>query len=392
MSFEFKLPEIGEGVTEGEVVKWLVKQGDQVKEDQAIVEIMTDKATMEIAAPREGKIESLLAKVGDTLKVGKGLIVMDGSAATQKEESAEPKESVPLPTTVPIQEPKGNLPLASPATRKLAMEKGIDLTTVHGSGPGGRILQSDLTKGSAAPPTPPSGKEERIPLRGIRKKIAERMTHSKHLVADFTHFDEIDMTKAVELRQDLKAKAESRGAKLTYLPFIMRAVSLALREHPRLNSSLDDQRGEIVVRPSHNIGIAVDNRDSDLVVPVVQNVETKSLFQLANDLKEISEKAREAKLTPSDLQGGTFTITSVGKIGGLFATPIVNHPEAAILGFYQIQDRPVVREGQIVIRKMAYASVSIDHRIVDGAMGAAFLSTVKQNLESPQNLFNLLDG
>ncbi|MFH1262200.1 MAG: dihydrolipoamide acetyltransferase family protein [Pseudomonadota bacterium] len=390
MSFEFKLPEIGEGIKEGEVVRWLVKRGDRVAEDQPIVEVLTDKATVEISSPKSGKIAQLLVKEGEMVKVGKGLVTIEGngSGKTEFQTTRTPGVSPPPSSTL----------LASPATRKLAREMGVDLRSIRGSGPQGRITQKDLEKTSPVPnvtapvPTISKGGEERIPLRGIRKRIAEHMVLSKRTVADFTHVDEVDMTEVVSLRESLKSKAEARGVKLTYLPFVVRAVSLALDPFSRLNSSLDEDKGEIVVKRYVNIGFAVNNRENDLVVPVIKGADQKSILQIAAEISSLTEKAQTNQLTPSDLTGGTFTITSIGNIGGLFATPIVNYPEVAILGFYRITDQPVVRNGQIVIRKMAHLSVTIDHRVVDGAMAASFVEAVKRNLEDPKLLFNLLDA
>jgi pyruvate/2-oxoglutarate dehydrogenase complex dihydrolipoamide acyltransferase (E2) component len=399
MSFEFKLPEIGEGVTEGEIVKWLVKRGDKVKEDQPIVELMTDKATVEIASPRSGKIAQLLAKEGETVKIGKGLIVIDDDGASLAAVK-EPVTAKPAPAPEPVRtKTEGGIPLASPAVRKMARELGIDLARIRGTGPSGRITAEDLRSPRPTPPIPsrpvataPRGSEERIPLRGIRKKIAEHMVVSTHTAAHFTHVDEVDMTEVVSLRESLKSKAEIRGVKLTYLAFVVRAVSLALAEYPRLNSSLDDEKNEIVIKHYVNVGLAVNNKDDDLVVPVLKDADRKSIVQLASEISSLAERARNGQLTPADFQGGTFTITSVGSFGGIFATPIINHPEVAILGFYQITDRPVARSGQVVIRKMGHLSITLDHRVVDGAMGASFLSSVKRYLEDPKFMFNLLDA
>lgn len=429
--FEFKLPDIGEGVTEGEIVKWLVQEGETVKEDQPLVEVMTDKATVEIASPKTGTIKKIMAQEGEIIKVGGVLVQIKEKALgadvlplTPKKEKEEDRplfSASPVPTpstaqasaTVPppaMGSPTMGRVLASPATRRLAREMGVDLTQVKGTGPSGRVTKEDVmsmnvgatqagapqvaaplrspvpTQKPEAPRHIPAGGEERIPLRGIRKKIAENMIRSKHSAAHFTHVDEADVTELVALRESLKSKAESRGIKLTYLPFIVRALCTALKEYPGLNAMLDEAKNEIVQKYYYNIGIAVATKDDDLIVPVIKNADQKSILELAEEIVGLADKARMGKLTPSDLQGGTFTITSLGPLGGLFATPIINYPEVAILGVHLFKDRPVVREGEVVVRKMTHLSLSLDHRIVDGALGARFLNTLIQYLEDPKLL------
>lgn len=420
MAFEFKLPEIGEGVAQGEIVKWLIKEGDSVKEDQAIVEIMTDKATVEIASPKSGTIGKIMAKEGDSVKVGAGLVHIEESAgATSQPKTAtvaapSASAAAPVPqkaTTSPAMQTAAvtsSIPaskvLASPATRKLARENGIDLGSIAGTGPVGRVLREDLERrlqGGSAPvatqkipqrTVAPTGGEERIPVRGIRKKIAENMARSKQKAAHFTHVDEVDMTETVALRDALKAEAEKYGVKLNYLPFIIKAVCLALKRHTRLNSTYDEAKEELVIKHFYNIGIAVATKDNDLIVPVIKNADQKSILELSTEITSLAEKARTNKLSPADLQGGTFTITSLGTFGGLMATPIINYPEVGILGFHQIKDTPVVRDGQIVVRKIAHASISLDHRMVDGLLGATFLRTFIDYLEKPATMLDFLNA
>ena len=410
MAFEFRLPDIGEGVAEGEVVKWLVKEGADVKENQPLVEIMTDKVNVEIPSPRKGTILKLMAKEGGTVKVGQVLLVIgekgeQGSAppavsptiTTAKTPAVVPaKATAPTPSLAPVAvtPKKPQEILATPATRKLARDMGVDLATVQGTGPGGRIIDDDVRRfkdvgrsaaAVAITVTGPRGVEERVPMRGIRRKVAEHMVKSRDSTAQVTHVDEVDMTEVVHLREKAKASADKQGIKLTYLPFIIKALVLALKKYPYLNASLDDEKQEIVLKKYYNIGIATDT-DQGLVVPVVRAAEHKSITQLAEEISKLSEKARAGQLTLDEIQGSTFTVTNVGGIGGVFATPIINYPEVAILGVHKITKRAVVKDNQIVIRDMTYLSVSFDHRVLDGAMAAQFMNAIKQYLEDPKLL------
>jgi pyruvate dehydrogenase E2 component (dihydrolipoamide acetyltransferase) len=442
MPFEFRLPDIGEGIHEGEIVKWLVKEGDIVREDQPMVEVMTDKATVEIPAPRAGKILKLNAKEGETVKVGSVLVIIEElgeakpesqktppsapprhgegsspfplreggqgvrSEATATTVAAPPPPSPATPTAAPAQRV-----LATPATRKLARELGVDISQIRGTGPGGRVTDEDVRRFAAArtapqPPPPPSPaptpppaapsfapgavvtdrREERIPLRGIRKRIAEHMHQSKTTAAHFTYVDEVDMTELIQLREQMKPLAEQKGVKLTYLPFIVKASVAALKEMPILNASIDEAKGEIVIKKYYNIGIATAT-DEGLIVPVIKDADRKSLVEIAMEIERLAKAAREGKVALSDLQGGTFTITSLGALGGLFATPIINYPEVAILGIHEIKKRPVVKDDQIVIRDIMYVSLSFDHRLVDGDVGARFCKKIISYLENPKLLF-----
>ena len=406
MAFEFRLPDIGEGIAEGEVVKWLVKEGADVKENQPLVEIMTDKVNVEIPSPRKGTILRLMAKEGGTVKVGQVLLVIGekgeqvsaptavAPTITTAKTPAETTVPTPSPPPVAVAPKKPQEILATPATRKLARDMGVDLGTVQGTGPGGRITDDDVRRfkdvgGSVAAVavtvTGPRGIEERVPLRGIRRKVAEHMVKSRDSTAQVTHVDEVDMTEVVHLREKAKASAEKQGIRLTYLPFIIKALVLALKKYPYLNASLDDEKQEIVLKKYYNIGIATDT-EQGLVVPVVRAAEHKSITQLAVEISKLSEKARAGQLTLDEIQGSTFTVTNVGGIGGVFATPIINYPEVGILGVHKITKRPVVKDNQIVIREMTYLSVSFDHRVLDGAMAAQFMNAVKQFLEDPKLL------
>lgn len=411
MVYEFHLPDIGEGVAEGEVVKWLVKEGDEVKENQPLVEIMTDKVNVEIPSPRQGTIQKLMAKEGEVVKVGQALLSIEekGGQPTVSVSERTPTTQPPLPipakppTIARPQEPTLTTPqasrkpdevLATPATRKLARDLGVDLSAVQGTGRGGRITDEDVQRfkqlgraiaAVAVTTSGPRGVEERVPLRGIRRKVAEHMLKSKNAAAQVTHVDEVDMTEVVHLRERAKASAEKRGVKLTYLPFVIKALIPALKQYPYLNSSLDDEKEEIVLKKYYNIGIATDT-ESGLVVPVIKDAEHKSITQLAKEIATLSEKAQAGQLALNEVQGSTFTITNVGGIGGVFATPIINYPEVAILGLHKITKRPVVKDNQITIRDMTYLSLSFDHRVLDGAMAARFVNAIKQYLEDPKLL------
>lgn len=442
MAFEFKLPDIGEGVVEGEIVEWFVKAGDAVSEDQPLVAVMTDKATVDIPSPKAGTVTHLGGAPGEIIKVGAVLVTLDGDpgaaapapaeAAPAKPEPAtakpaaaetrpaakEPPAAAPAPRPAPRPAPAraedAGRVLASPATRKLAREMGIDLASVAGSGPRGRVTPDDVRQAAARPaPAPvalaaaaaaPAGPprellaiprrgegtgervEERVPLRGLRKRIAQKMVESKQRAPHFAYVEECDVTELVALRQRLKPSAERYGVKLTYLPFIMKALVPCLREFPLLNSSLDDETDELVFKKYYNIGVATDT-DKGLTVPVVHDVNRKSILEIAAEIVELTNRARAGRSKLEDLQGGTFTITSTGNIGGLFATPIINHPEVAILGVPKIRQQPVVREGQVVIRDILWVAMSLDHRVVDGAVGARFTQRLIEYLSDPAKIF-----
>ena len=406
MTREFKLPDIGEGVHEGEVVKWFVKEGDAVKENDPMVEVMTDKVTVQIPSPVTGKILQLRAKEGEVVKVGNTLVVFGEAGEVSPPMPAPPIKSPlpPAPATrsaasiVPSVAPPSGDVLAAPAVRRLARELNVNLAAVRGSGPQGRLTEDDVRKaargpamGAAPSPAPsvavaPSGAEERIPIHGLRKRIFDKMAKSNVTAAHFTYVDEVDMTEIIHLRDHLKGTADRKEIKVTFLPFFIKAILVALKEFPTLNASVDDERQEIVVKRYYNIGIATAT-DEGLTVTVVHESDRKDLWDLAKEIERLSNAARDKKLTLAEVQGSTFTITSLGKEGGILATPIINWPEVAILGIHKIEKRPVVRNDQIVIRDMMYLSCSFDHRVVDGHIGAAFVQNVRNNLEHPALLF-----
>ena len=404
MTYPFKLPDIGEGVAEGEILKWMANVGDQIQEDQPLVEVMTDKVNVQIPAPRTGKVLQILAKEGDVAKVGQTIMIIDdGSGDTQPHEQITASE--PVQAAAPPQPQQAASPqsvLATPATRRLARELGVDISLVRGSGAQGRITDDDVKRfasGSTAepstvtvqaprPPTHGAGpREELVPLRGVRKTISERMLRSLQTTAQVTHVDEADMTELVLLREAFKGSAEKRGVHLTFIPFIIKALVPALKEFPYINSSLDEQSGNIVLKKYYNIGIATDT-EQGLVVPVVRDVDRKDIFELAGEIETLADKARKAQLSLDEVRGGTFTITNVGAIGGLFATPIVNAPEVAILGLHKIAKRPVVRDGKVEIRDTTYLSLSFDHRVVDGAYAARFTSRVIETVQDTKKLLS----
>ena len=417
MAREFKLPDIGEGVAEGEITKWLVKEGAPIKENDLMVEVMTDKVTVQIPSPVTGKVLKLLAKEGETVKVGTVIIILgeEGESAPAAPTKATPATPAPAPatpapaTTTQAPAPGGPV-LATPAVRKLARELGVDIERVRGTGAGGRITEEDV-RGATGPlevPSPaprpavkpaiaveelppakaaaPAGMEERIPIRGLRKRILEKMAKSKATAAHFTYVEEADMTQLVHLRDRMKEIAEERGMKLTYLPFVVKALVAALKEHPTLNASVDGEKQELVVKRYYNIGIATAT-DEGLTVTVVHDADKKDIWALAREVERLATAARDKRLTIQEIQGSTFTITSLGKEGGILATPIINWPEVGIIGIHKIEKRPVVRNDQVVIREMMYVSCSFDHRVIDGHVGAAFVQTLVKYLEHPALLF-----
>ncbi|HYB45195.1 MAG TPA: dihydrolipoamide acetyltransferase family protein [Nitrososphaerales archaeon] len=400
MDYEFKLPDLGEGVAEGEVLKWMVREGDAVREDQPLVEVMTDKVNVQIPAPRSGKVSRILVKEGETAKVGQTMIVIaqEGAAQPVQPAPAAPRPVAPVAPGA-IARPAGSDAsgvLATPATRRLARELGVEIGSVKPTGPGGRITDEDVRRAVSTPAMAatvqtqrPLGPEEQVPLRGVRRTIADRMVKSRETTAQVTHVDEVDMTEVVKLRENLKPQAEGMGVKLTYLPFIIKATIAALREFPYVNSSLDEQSGNIVLKKFYNFGIATDT-DQGLLVPVLRDADKKDVFALAREIEGLAERARKGQLSLDEVHGGTFTITNVGAIGGLFATPLINLPEVAIMGVHKIAKRPVVRDGKIEARDMMYISLSFDHRVFDGAYAARFTTRVIETMQDLKKMQSLI--
>ena len=412
----FKLPDIGEGVVEGEVVQWHVAAGDTVTEDDPIVDVMTDKATVTIPSPVTGVVTSLSGDVGDMVAVGSTLVEFDSDAdaAPASEPEAEPEaESSPTPPPAPepaadpTPAPAAAKPapaptaassrvLASPAIRRRAREAGVDLSQVRGSGPAGRVRHADLdayiaADGAVTGAAPSSYSTKRtdvteVKVVGLRRKIAEQMTISKSTIPHFSYFEEVDVTELEALRQVLNASRDESQPKLTYLPFIMLALSRIMPEHPECNANYDDQGGVVARHGAVHIGIATQT-DRGLYVPVVKHVEAMDAWQAAAEMQRVASAARDGTASLEDLTGSTFTITSLGRDGGLGATPIINHPEVAILGVHKARDMPVVRDGQIVVRRIMNLSSSFDHRVVDGADGAALVQHLRRMLEHPALIF-----
>jgi pyruvate dehydrogenase E2 component (dihydrolipoamide acetyltransferase) len=485
MAFNFYMPDIGEGVVEGEIVTWKVKEGDRVKLDQPLVEVMTDKATVELPSPRAGTIVAIHYKDGQVCPVGQILVTIEeeagagAAAAPSAGGNGQPGHATPPPAAhtapasppprprspthtaspppfpagpsatttpppfaaAPVPSPASGPPatstapypavtasgaiqvvdatasrqrvLATPATRRLARQLGVEIGRVPPTGPHGRVTSTDVqsyqsSRGAAArveTPVPPlapqqapgapvasvsdparAGDEERIPLRGIRRRIAESMARSKRTAAHFTYVEEIDMTELVAVRERARARAAERGVKLNYLPFIVKACVSGLKKWPQLNASLDETTQEIVRKKYYHIGIAAQ-APQGLSVSVVRDADRRSIFDLSREIDRLAEAVRGNTATREELTGSTFTITSLGKLGGVLATPIINFPEVAILGVHKIEERPAVRHGQIVIRQLMNLSISVDHRLADGWDGAMFVQDIKALLEDPTTMF-----
>ena len=422
-NFVFKLPDIGEGVVEGEVVQWHVSVGDLVSEDDPIVDVMTDKATVTIPSPVSGVISSLSGDVGDMIAVGSSLMEIDseGEGGSPSAEDTEEREPVsdPDPPKAPEPSPAPKAPepapapkapeyapseiqthtgrvLASPAVRKRARENDVDRSNVRGSGPAGRIRHADLdafiAAGGAVSGAPPMAyslkRTEVTPVKvvGLRRKISEQMSLSKSRIPHFSYFEEVDITELENLRQILNSTRDETQPKLTYLPFIMIALAKIMPDHPECNAHFDDEAGVVNRNAAVNLGIATQT-DRGLYVPVVKHVESMDIWKTAREMQRVSGSARDGSASLDELTGSTFTITSLGREGGLGATPIINHPEVAILGVHKAREMPVARDGAVVIRRIMNLSSAFDHRVVDGADGASLIQHLKRMLENPALIF-----
>lgn len=424
MSVQFKLPDIGEGIHEGEIVKWFVKPGDEINEDDVLAEVQNDKAVVEIPSPVKGKVIELNVNEGEVATVGQTIVTFDAPGYENlkfkgddhedkpKEEAKAEEPKVAVTTEASLAELTRRV-IAMPSVRKYAREKGVDIRQVAGSGNNGRVVKSDIdafvTGGGQAvseavsEQAPPQGVEEKavetkaavapIPagdfpetrekMSGIRKAIAKAMVNSKHTAPHVTLMDEVDVTELVAHRKKFKQHAADQGVKLTYLPYVVKALTSALKKYPALNTSLDDATEEIVHKHYYNIGIAADT-EKGLLVPVVKNADRKSIYEISTEINELATKARDGKLAPAEMKGASCTITNIGSAGGQWFTPVINHPEVAILGIGRIGEKPVVRNGEIVVAPVLALSLSFDHRMIDGATAQNALNHIKRLLNDPQ--------
>lgn len=427
-STDVKLPELGEGVTEGELVKWTVNIGDSVKADQTVAEIMTDKATVEVPTPVAGVVKEFKFKKGDVIKVESVILTLSSAAgattsapAAQAPRPAAPQAAAPQASAAamsasasggiypPVAESRV---LATPATRRLAREMGVDINGLPGSGLAGRVTREDVLSSKGGKATASTGAalggagatsagtpsmnfpkpeykstnaqlEERVDLLGIRKKIAQNMQMSKAIIPHFTLMDEADVTQLVALRESLKDYAEKNGTKITYLPFAMKALIATIKEFPQFNASIDDANSQIVYKKYFNIGFAADTPNG-LMVPVIKNADQKSILDISKEIIDLSKRARDGKLKPDEMKGATITITNIGSVGGTYATPIINHPEVAILGMYKLTDKPILKkDGSIGFIKAMNYTITADHRLIDGAVAANFLKSFFQKIQNP---------
>jgi pyruvate dehydrogenase E2 component (dihydrolipoamide acetyltransferase) len=433
VAFEFKLPDIGEGIHEGEIVKWFVKPGDEVNEDDVLCEVQNDKAVVEIPSPVKGKVLEILVEEGTVATVGQTLITLDAPGyenmtfkgqeqdepkqqekpqEVSKEEKSEAAAKQAEPAKQQEVDPNRRV-IAMPSVRKYAREKGVDIRLVQGTGKNGRVLKSDidafLAGGTAveqkeeAPAAKAEEKaaaataaqqpvvlegefpETREKMSGIRRAIAKAMVNSKHTAPHVTLMDEVDVTKLVAHRKKFKEIAAEKGIKLTFLPYVVKALTSALREFPVLNTSIDDETEEVIYKHYYNIGIAADT-DRGLLVPVIKHADRKPIFALAKEINELAAKAREGKLAPHEMKGASCTITNIGSAGGQWFTPVINHPEVAILGIGRISEKPIVRDGEIVVAPVLALSLSFDHRMIDGATAQKALNHIKRLLNDPELL------
>lgn len=425
MAFEFKLPDIGEGIHEGEIVKWFVKPGDEINEDDVLAEVQNDKAVVEIPSPVKGKVLELRVNEGEVATVGQVIVTFDAPGyenlqfkgddhhdAPKDEEKEEPKVEAKEDSKVQDVDTNRRV-IAMPSVRKYAREKGVDIRQVVGTGKNGRILKEDIDAFLNGGHTPAQAEETQVQkeaktevqetteqapvvlegefpetrekMSGIRRAIAKAMVNSKHTAPHVTLMDEVDVTELVLHRKKFKAVALEQGIKLTYLPYVVKALTSALKKYPSLNTSIDDATEEIIHKHYYNIGIAADT-DKGLLVPVVKHADRKSIFQISDEINQLATKAREGKLLPNEMKGATCTITNIGSAGGQWFTPVINHPEVAILGIGRIQEKAIVKDGEIVAAPVLALSLSFDHRMIDGATAQNALNHIKRLLNDPQLL------
>jgi len=385
--YVFKLPDLGEGTVEAEIVRWFVKPGDVVAEDQPVAEVMTDKAAVEVPAPVGGRIVRLHGEIGDKVPVGAPLIVFAADTAGAAGAAAAPS-APPAPPARAEAAARPARVMASPATRRQAREAGIELATLAGTGPGGRILRSDLAAAAAPAAAAPAAEDATTEIKviGVRRLIAERMSEAKRNIPHFAYVEEADITELESLRQHLNGRLAAGAAPLTYLPFVVVALARVLQEFPQCNVRYDEARGVLVRHRAVHVGIATQTADG-LKVPVLCNAGDLSLWDVAAQIRRLSERAKSNRATREELMGSTITVTSLGKLGGIASTPVINAPEVAIVGLNKAVERPVVQNGAIVVRRIMNLSSSFDHRFVDGYDAAAMIQALRDRLEHPATIF-----
>ena len=409
MAFVFNFPDVGEGIHEGRVVEWLVAEGDTVAEDQAMLKVETDKAVVELPSPRTGTVLRLHVTADAAIFVGDALVTIGSPGEELPEDDAPPVESESASASAPVvveadapaeHANSARRPLATPRTRALARKLGVDLSQIVGSGSGGRISDEDVQRaadrGGSTPAVPVApvgvvaatadGEVERVPISHLRKIIANAMRASKHNAAHVTHVDEADVTDLVAHYRRAKPVIEERtGTRFTLLPFFIKALVATLEKYPIFNASVDEEQQEILFKKYYNIGVAVDTPEG-LIVPVIRDADRKDMVELAAEVADKAERARSRQLALDEIRGGSCTLTNIGPLGGVFATPIINQPELAIVGLHAIKERPEVVDGEIAIRKMMYLSISFDHRYIDGAEAARFMSDMVRLVSEPMVL------
>ncbi|MFY4777304.1 dihydrolipoamide acetyltransferase family protein [Metabacillus sp. RGM 3146] len=406
---EVKLHDIGEGMTEGEILHYFVKPGDSVLRDQPLIEVQTDKVTAELPSPAAGIVKEILVEIGKTVKVGTTLILIESEngskTAPVKLEPLEDKMELPAEGAkkhIILSPERGGRILAAPYTRKLARDQGIDIELITGTGPAGRITEEDVKRYMETANEPAASKEtpvnvpvqekreenrpvnepaKTIPFKGRRKQIAKKMVQSLKTIPHVTHFEEIDMTELLAFRKELKGL----GQNISAAAFFIKAAAIALADFPVFNAKLDEEKEVIVLEQEYNIGIATDS-DEGLVVPVIHRAETKNMKQIHDEMKELIKKAKENTLSAKEMTGGTFTISNVGPLGSIGATPVINHPETGLMAFHATKEKPVVKNGEIVIGWVMNVSMSFDHRVADGAHAVAFTNRFKELIENPKLL------
>lgn len=425
--FEYRFPELGEGLHEGEIIKVNVKPGDKVTDDDIIMEVQNDKAIVEVPCPVNGTVLEVLVKDGQVCTIGEIVAIIDAegeipeqaeapaaeeapAAPAASEAPAAPAASEAAPAASEAPKATGAGVLATPSVRKYAREKSVDLTQVAGTGKNGRITRDDVDNFNGAAPAAAQTEapaeaaaqtaapaasaapvaagtahrpEERVPFKGIRKVIANAMSKSVYTAPHVTIMDEVDVTELVALRAKYKPYAEKKGSKLTYLPFIAKALVAACREFPIMNATLDEANQEIVLRKYYNVGIATDT-DNGLIVPVIEDADRKSIFMIADSIRDLAVRGRDGKLAAHELKGSTITISNIGSAGGMFFTPVINFPEVAILGTGRITEKPIIRDGEVVAAPVMALSLSFDHRLIDGATAQNFMNFIKQLLAQPE--------